>query len=831
MPPQATEFEEAVLGALMVQKDAIDRVLQLEAKHFYNDINQLIFQAIYDLHSKSHPIDMLTVTDMLTKQGKLDIVGGMFAIAQLTSKVSSGANIEYHSAVIMQKYALRQIIATSHKALTDAYSDGADPEEIQSSLFTELEQTQFKNNTEPAPLNKVASEFLKELKEIQDSGKFLTGIDTGYQKVNIITNGWRPPNLMVLAARPGTGKTALALNIVYKIISQNIPCAFFSLEMSSKELMGRLVSISAGISSDRLRNADLSITAWNSIHETSFNLPLYIDDTSSLSIMQFKAKARKLSRKHGVKFIVVDYLQLMTAPMVKGNREQEIGLISRTLKAVAKELNVPILALAQLSRDVEKRGSDAKPRLSDLRECLSIETSQIYGNNYAQGNSNSQMNLLSLHNNKIQSMQSSNIPKTSTVVYRLKTRTGRFVDCTANHPILTTSGYKQLKDITSADSIALACGWGNDTEGVDVPEAKFIGWMIGNGCMYGYNVPSFITNSKEVSDAFVQFVVDRFGFEPKNHPHYASKVYQWDITKNSVRVPGGNPVTTWLKDTDLWGKKAKDKVIPEWFICNANTSSIIKLIEGLWETDGSIPLGRKPTISYATTSIVLANQILYLLAKLGIIASVDKGYSSELSKSPCYKVIVSANAQQMRFKSMINLLGKKGEALRSIQPVAGHSNALCKVNRDTTLEIAKITYGISKSNNRVQTHGGRRLTIPSLVKLLEVYPEQLASYKWLTSDSIFWDGVASIEEIGEVPVFDRNVPKSHNFVVNGIIVHNSGAIEQDADAVMFMYDPNKEDKTVYETPIEIIWAKHRGGACLSTDLMFHKPTQRFTDII
>jgi replicative DNA helicase len=200
----------------------------------------------------------------------------------------------------------------------------------------------------------------------------ITGIDTGYQKVNQITNGWHAPNLIILAGRPGTGKTASALNFVYNIVAQGIPSAFFSLEMSSRELMGRILSISAGVHSDRLRNADLSHQNWENIHKQNFNLPLYIDDTSSLSILEFKAKARKLVRKFGVRFIVVDYVQLMTAN-VKGNREQEIATIARNLKGTAKELNVPILALAQLSRDVEKRGPESKPRLSDLRESGSLE--------------------------------------------------------------------------------------------------------------------------------------------------------------------------------------------------------------------------------------------------------------------------------------------------------------------------------------------------------------------------------------------------------------------------------------------------------------------------
>lgn len=372
LPPQAIEFEKAILGAIMVEKNAIDKVTRLNANHFYSEEHGIIFQAMADLHHDSKPIDILTVQEQLTKTGLIDRAGGVYALAALTSRVSSAANIEYHSSIVVQKYNLREIIRISGMAMEQAYSDSGNPDEIQGVIFSELEKTQLSAAGEPVALSKVASDTLKELQAIQASDKMITGIDTGYQKINQITNGWHAPNLIILAGRPGTGKTASALNFVYNIVMQGIPAAFFSLEMSSRELMGRLISISAGVHSDRLRNADLSHQNWENIHKQNYSMPLYIDDTSSLSIMEFKAKARKLVRKFGVKFIVVDYVQLMTAN-VKGNREQEIATIARNLKGTAKELNVPILALAQLSRDVEKRGPESKPRLSDLRESGSLE--------------------------------------------------------------------------------------------------------------------------------------------------------------------------------------------------------------------------------------------------------------------------------------------------------------------------------------------------------------------------------------------------------------------------------------------------------------------------
>jgi len=233
LPPQAVEFEKAILGALMVEKNAMDKVTKLNASHFYSEEHALIYQAMAELHHESRPIDILTVQEQLTKNKTLEQAGGMYALATLTSRVSSAANIEYHSTIVMQKYNLREIIRVSGMAMEQAFSDGGDPTEIQGVIFSELEKTQLSASGEPVALSKVASDTLKELRAIQEADKSVTGIDTGYQKINDLTNGWHAPNLIILAGRPGTGKTASALNFVYNVVKQDIPAAFFSLSLMS----------------------------------------------------------------------------------------------------------------------------------------------------------------------------------------------------------------------------------------------------------------------------------------------------------------------------------------------------------------------------------------------------------------------------------------------------------------------------------------------------------------------------------------------------------------------------------------------------------------------
>lgn len=370
LPPQAIEFEEAVLGAILLERDAFDNSNILRPEYFYLDTHQTIYSAIVDLFNANKPIDILTLTQKLKEKEQLDLIGGAYTIAKLTAKVSSAANVEYYTLIIVQKYNLREIIRISAMALTEAFNDNADPFEIQSVIFNGLENNHVSLSSEPELMGKVVKDRVVELAEIQSRDSRITGIDTGFHSLNEVGHGWQTPDMVVMAARPGEGKTASALNFALNIALQNTPIAFFSLEMSKTQLIDRLISIMTGISGDRIKTADITEANWQTIHGANFNLPFHIDDTPSLSVIDFKIKARKLKRKHGIKMIFIDYLQLMTAS-VKGNREQEISHISRNIKAMAKELKVPIMALAQLSRAAET--NSGRPKLSHLRESGSIE--------------------------------------------------------------------------------------------------------------------------------------------------------------------------------------------------------------------------------------------------------------------------------------------------------------------------------------------------------------------------------------------------------------------------------------------------------------------------
>ena len=382
LPPQALELEEAVLGAMMIDKKGVDEVIDiLQPDAFYKEAHKHIFEAIFQLFTDSQPIDLLTVSAQLKKSVKLELVGGDFYLIQLTQKISSSAHIEFHSRIILQKFIQRSLIRISSEIIEESYDESTDVfdllDKAESKLY-EVTQGNIKRSSETA--QSLVIQAKKRIEEI--AGKEgLSGIASGFDSLDKITSGWQPSDLIIIAARPGMGKTAFVLSMARNIaIDFGHPVALFSLEMSSVQLITRLISSETGLSSEKLRTGKLEKHEWEQLSIKVKNLekaPIFIDDSPSLSIFDLRAKSRRLASQHGIKLIIVDYLQLMTAGgsngKGSGNREQEISTISRNLKALAKELGVPVIALSQLSRAVEARPGHKRPLLSDLRESGAIE--------------------------------------------------------------------------------------------------------------------------------------------------------------------------------------------------------------------------------------------------------------------------------------------------------------------------------------------------------------------------------------------------------------------------------------------------------------------------
>lgn len=378
VPPQATELEEAVLGALMLDRDALSAVIDLlKPETFYRPAHQLIYKSIVTLFQKSEPVDILTVTNQLMESGELEIAGGAYYIAQLTSKVGSAANLEFHSRIIIERFIKRELIRISTETINNAFEESSDVFELldqtESKLFEVAQGNIRQNESEMNVLIKKAIDQIE--KAANETG--LTGVPSGFTALDHVTAGWQGSDLIIIAARPGMGKTAFSLALARNAaVDGQIPVAYFSLEMTSLQLVNRLISSETGIPGEMLKKGNLQHEHWEQLHHNLNKLSeaqIFIDDTPGLSVFNFRAKARRLKQHHNIGLIIVDYLQLMSAGTDKGVREQEISIISRSLKSIAKELNVPILALSQLSRAVETRGGEKRPQLSDLRESGAIE--------------------------------------------------------------------------------------------------------------------------------------------------------------------------------------------------------------------------------------------------------------------------------------------------------------------------------------------------------------------------------------------------------------------------------------------------------------------------
>jgi replicative DNA helicase len=382
MPPHSPELEKAVLGALMLEKDAIVDIQELlTPKTFHNEAHEKIFSAIQALSQRHEPIDMLTVAEELKRKGELEEVGGPYYLSQLTMTVGSAAHVEYHAKVLSQKYIQRQLITASSDIQRAAFEEDAQIDELldeaQQKIF-DIAEGNIHRETEH--VNAIIDKAIEELDKKQQMTEGVSGLVSGFSAIDRITLGWQPSDLVIVAARPSMGKTAFVLSMAREMtVAHNLPLAFFSLEMSSEQLVKRLMMSESGLPSDAIRGGrKMRDYEWRQLEETVQKLraaPLYIDDTPALSIFEFRSKARKLVMAHGIKAIVIDYLQLMTGPpdMQKGMREQEVSAISRSLKAIAKDLNVPVIALSQLNRSVEIRGGNKRPQLSDLRESGAIE--------------------------------------------------------------------------------------------------------------------------------------------------------------------------------------------------------------------------------------------------------------------------------------------------------------------------------------------------------------------------------------------------------------------------------------------------------------------------
>lgn len=577
--PQARLMEEAVLGSMMMDKEAVSEIIDiLEPNSFYVDAHQIIYKAMKDLFGDSKPIDLLTVSEQLRKMGKMEQIGGAFYLSKLTNTVATTANIEAHARIIAEKYIKRELIRTSNEIIKESFEETNDAldllEKAQRDLFG-IAQGNIRRNYDS--MSNLLTQALKQIEEVSKNSEGVTGVPSGFVQLDAVTAGWQKSDFIVMAARPGMGKTSFVLALARNAaVEFKKPVAIFSLEMSSVQLVQRLISSEAEIASEKLRKGTLAGHEWGQLTSKITNLsdaPIYIDDTPGINIFELRAKCRRLKMNHDIQMVVIDYLQLMTGSAdggKGGNREQEISHISRSLKGIAKELDVPVIALSQLSRAVEQRGGLKKPQLSDLRECITGDT-LIYlpeEGNYVPVKQlleerGAGFKVLSLNEDtyKLEPALCLDVWETGEKeIFEIETQSGFKIKTSANHPFFTANGWQKLEDLAVGDFVATARSIENSTKScLKDEELILLAHMIGDGCYVERQAIHYTSQEKASNISRNRLEKVATVLESEQLENLATSDLKWEKIKSITKL--GKEMTYDLHIEGLHNFVANDFVI------------------------------------------------------------------------------------------------------------------------------------------------------------------------------------------------------------------------------------------------------------------------------
>ena len=845
IPPHADDAEKSVLGAILIDKDAIVEVAEaVKAEMFYNENHGLIYSAMISLYENRDPIDLITVSDWLKKDKGLTRVGGMAYLSALTNEVPTAANIVKYASLVKETYIKRQMISAAATLGELAFDEGNNLETIldtaERAVFS-LSQSNIKRSF--IPIKEALAESFDRLDELQKLEGGLRGVATGFSDLDDVLAGMQDSNLIILAARPGVGKTAFATNIAqFAAVEKKIPVGIFSLEMSNLELVDRMLVGQAGIDAWKMKTGNLKPDDYEKLSEAMGILadsPLFIDDTPGQTILQMRTKARRLHAEVGLKLLVVDYLQLAVGDGRYESRVQEVGAISQGLKNLARELQIPVLALSQLSRAVESRGEKI-PQLSDLREsgCLVGETlivRQDTGERVKIENLVGKENVPVFAMNKENKLVPAKISRTFSSgkkrIFELKLKSGRMVKASANHPFHKLDGWTRLDQLKVGDRLAVAREVRvveNDGEN-ELTDNRLIllAHLIGDGC-YLARQPLHYTNSEpELIEEVRRAAVAEFSVTPRI---VSQKSWQHLYLPATIKLARGkrNPIVRWLdEDLGVFNQHSREKRIPE-VIFVQSTEKIALFLRHLWATDGCIHInskekGPKVRIYYASGSQQLVEQVSHLLLRLGIMSTITssrkKGYED------MRLVVVQGKVAQIKFLRLLGGVGvKKERASRAIvilgEVIENPNNDVVPKEIWIDIEKARVRAGLTTrefhkklgwaySGTQRHHNGISRKRLERICQVLPV--KRLVD---LAGSDLYWDEIVAITDCGVVEVFDATVPQYANFLANDIVVHNS--IEQDADVVMFLYKPDDNNLEQYKLNI----AKHRNGPMAQIDLRF-----------
>ena len=870
VPPQAVDVEKSVLGAMLLEREAIPQAIEvIPPEAFYDNKHQKIYTAILSLFDRDNPVDLVTLTEELRRRDELEDIGGAYYLTELTNGVASAANVEYHARIIAEKSLLRKMIEKMTTLVGKAYDTSADAfdllDEAESKIF-KISDSQLRQSA--APIGGIVKDTMKRLEEINEHDGNITGVPSGFPSLDKKTSGFQPSDLIIVAARPSMGKTAFSLACGLNAATHSTSptgVAIFSLEMGAQQLAQRLLTSEARVDAQRARTGNLSDEDWQRLARAAGKLndaDIYIDDTPGLSVLELRAKCRRLKAEHDIGMVIVDYLQLMQASAglrKSANREQEIAHISRSLKGLAKELDLPVLALSQLNRGVENRGGDKRPQLADLREsgCLTGETLVPMADT---GERVAMKDLCGKKGFRVWSVD----PETYTIrpqtvsnafctgtkpVFCLQTQLGRSIRATGNHKFLTLNGWKRLDALSEGDRIALprVMKTGKNASMSD-EELSLLGLLIGDGCTLPKHAIQYTTNQKDLAFRAADLANRVFGKEVEPRVHEERTWYQVYLTSTRKHTHGvRSAVSEWLDALGAWGLRSHEKVVPE-VIYTLPPDSVACFLRHLWAADGCIHGGNEsyPAVYYATSSEALASGVQSLLLRIGINARCKRVPQKRKGRDQ-HHVIVSGIEDLKTFVQRIGAAGaKKKEEVKKVAAYIDERKG--NTNRDVIPKCSWRSIVVPAMEQKGLTGRQMQAAIGMSYCGTSLYKSNLSRERALrvaevvsserlenlaTSD-VYWDRVASIESDGVEKVYDLTVPGPQNFIANDIVVHNS--IEQDADVVSFIYRAERygithdEDGNPTDGIAEIIIGKQRNGPIGSVKLAFVDRYARFENL-
>lgn len=856
--PHSREAEEAVVGAVLINPEVYYDLAQfLVADDFYIHRNKWIWEAYIRLHERRAPVDLLTLSEELEKTGQLTEVGGSGYLTSLINQVPTSLNAEAYGHIVEEHAIRRKMLNAANQIANLAHKSGDQIEHV----MGEAEKAIFgvsdrRSKNDVLPIRKVISAYYDRIDDLSKRPDDFQGVPTGFLDLDKLLSGLQPSDLLIVAARPGQGKSGFLLSVAKNAaLTHKKRVAVFSLEMSNEQVVQRLIAQQTGIDSQRLKTGKLLENEWplfTQAIEVFSDTGIYLDDTPAITPLQLRTKCRRLHAEHGLDLIIVDYLQLMAGDTKNDNRVQEVSQISRSLKVLARELNVPVLSAAQLSRAVEQR-TDKRPVLSDLREsgCLAGDTliQMVDGKRVAirdlVGQSDFYVWALNQNTKKLErALVSKAFATGKKPVYKMKTRLGREIRATGNHQFLTIQGWKRLDELDEKDYLALPriLPTHEKTQTMSDAELALLGHLIGDGCTLPRHAIQYTTREKDLADTVASLAVEVFGDEVA--PRISPERQWYQVYLSSTRHHTHNvrsAVTEWLEELHAFGLRSYEKRIPMQ-VFEQPEHAIGLFLRHLWSTDGSIQLIKgkrsRPIAYYASSSEQLARDVQTLLLCLGI-NSILKRVPQQGKGRDQFNITITGKLDLNLFIQKVGAIGeyKKGR-LAEIQQYLNQLEA--NTNRDVIPNSIWRMYVVPAMQNVGMTSRQMQTAIETQYCGTGLYKQNVSreralrvanvvnstELQTLAQSDIYWDSILSIEPDGEEEVFDLTVPEQHNFVANNIIVHNS--LEQDADIVMFIYRPDQYEKdTDKHNVAEIIVAKHRNGPVGSVELIFRGALAKF----